>query len=106
MELQVIVGTIMIMNVTVGNFIEVGLPLIYSSLKDMKFDYDTEMIKKKYGITDLENLPETSEEGFQMSDIIDMTKNEIYLLKFKYFMSDIERVYNMPEYDITLGRLM
>lgn len=105
-ELQTTLGTIFLTRLAIGNLTEVGIPLFSAWLEkrrrkavsEKRLDKrNEEEYSQKYGTN--------SSEGVELSMVNDETvHNELYdLEQARKDMSDIEKTFIMPEYNVMLG---
>ncbi len=108
-ELQNTLGTIFLTRLAVGNLTELGIPLVKSYIEE----------SKRSATTSTKKDSQSSQEGVEMSSATKNSKptsfselsrnlernmeDEEELLKAKTDLSEIERSYTMPVYDVMLG---
>ena len=100
-ELQTTLGTIFLMRVTVGNLTELGIPMMETFWKQRQKNREADERFRKAGIADLRSVPNFSEDGLNLGEIVG--KEELESLEAKADLSEVENAFLMPAYDVMLG---
>jgi anoctamin-10/anoctamin-7 len=100
-ELQTTLGTIFLMRVTVGNVTELGIPMASTFFAQRQKRLQSEARLQKSGVADLRSVPQFSEDGVNLGEIVG--KDEAEAIEAKSDLSEVENAFLMPCYDVMLG---
>lgn len=100
-ELQTTLGTIFLMRLTIGNLTELGLPMFETFMRHRKMEAESKRRLESAGVHDLRSVPVYSEDGVDLGEIVG--RDQLDALEAKADLSEVEKSYLMPAYDVMLG---